>query len=72
MSHAKKLLSLALCLALLCVLLPRLALRTSAEVLSGYCGGEGDGSNLTWTLDTETGLLSISGSGAMADYGSGY
>ena len=36
-------------------------------VESGYCGGEGDGSNLTWTLDS-AGTLTISGSGAMADY----
>ena len=32
----------------------------------GNCGAEGD--NLTWTLDFETGLLSITGSGAMQDY----
>ena len=35
-------------------------------VASGYCGGEGDGTNLTWTLDTE-GTLTISGSGPMAE-----
>lgn len=35
---------------------------------SGNCGKEGDGSNLTWMLDTETGVLKISGSGAMFDY----
>ena len=33
---------------------------------SGYCGGEGDGTNLAWTLDTE-GLLTISGTGKMMD-----
>ena len=37
------------------------------ETLSGYCGGEGDGTNLTWTLTPE-GVLTISGQGAMADY----
>ena len=31
---------------------------------SGYCGGEGDGMNLTWTLDSD-GLLTISGKGVM-------
>ena len=35
---------------------------------SGYCGGEGDGTNLTWTLDWNTGVLTISGTGKMADY----
>jgi len=32
-----------------------------------YCGGEGDGTNLTWVL-TEDGELIISGTGKMADY----
>lgn len=36
------------------------------EPQSGYCGGEGDGTNLAWTLDTE-GLLTISGTGKMMD-----
>lgn len=36
-------------------------------VNSGYCGGEGDGTNLSWTLNSE-GLLTISGRGKMADY----
>ena len=34
-----------------------------AEVVSGTCG-----KNLTWTLNTETGLLKIEGSGEMNDY----
>ncbi len=38
-----------------------------AETYSGTCGAESDGSNLQWSFDTETGLLVISGSGAMAD-----
>ena len=33
-------------------------------VASGYCGGEGDGTNLTWKLDEE-GTLTISGNGSM-------
>ena len=39
-----------------------------AVVATGYCGGEGDGTNLTWTL-TDDGTLAVSGTGAMADYG---
>ncbi len=36
-------------------------------IASGYCGGEGDGTNLEWNL-SESGTLTISGTGAMADY----
>jgi hypothetical protein len=35
-------------------------------IASGYCGAEGDGTNLTWTLDSE-GLLTVTGTGAMKD-----
>ena len=66
----KRILSLFLAFALLCGLLPQMGLLAHAESYSGTCGAEGDGSNLTWTLDTDTGLLSIEGSGAMADYDS--
>ena len=38
-----------------------------AEILeSGTCGAEDDGSNVSWTLDSD-GVLTISGSGAMAE-----
>ena len=37
----------------------------AATVASGECGAEGD--NVTWVLD-DTGTLTISGQGAMADY----
>ena len=33
----------------------------------GYCGGEGDGKNLTWTLDSD-GVLVIEGQGKMKDW----
>ena len=33
----------------------------------GYCGGEGDGTNLTWTLDSD-GVLVIEGQGKMKDW----
>lgn len=36
-----------------------------AEILTGSCG-----SNLTYTLNTESGVLKIEGSGAMTDYSS--
>ena len=39
-------------------------------VNSGYCGGEGDGTNLKWELDSN-GTLTIRGRGAMEDNGSG-
>ena len=38
----------------------------SAETLSGTCG-----ENVNWTFDTETGVLDITGTGAMYDYGYG-
>ena len=63
MKNLKKHLSLLLSLVLLLTLLPRLSLTARAETYSGTCG-----KNLTWTLDTETGLLTIEGSGAM-EYG---
>jgi len=39
------------------------------ETISGYCGGEGDGTNLTWTL-TPDGTLTISGMDTMENYSS--
>ena len=39
----------------------------NVTVRSGTCGGEGDGSNVTWSL-SGAGVLTISGKGAMADY----
>ena len=35
---------------------------------SGFCGAEGDGENLWWKFDPETGTLTIEGEGEMADY----
>lgn len=45
------------------------AMTSATIVASGYCGGEGDGTNLTWTLDSD-GLLTISGKGEMGNYSS--
>ena len=42
----------------------------AAEIIDrGYCGGEGDGTNLTWTLDGD-GVLVIEGQGKMKDLSS--
>ena len=57
-------LSTALALLLLLTLLPG-GVRAAGTVASGNCGAEG--SSLTWTLDSD-GVLTISGTGAMADF----
>ena len=62
----KRLLSFVLAALMIASLLPAAALAADI-VASGTCGAEGDGSNLTWTLDSE-GVLTISGSGDMHDY----
>ena len=60
----KRLLTMALALCMLLSLLPVGA--AAADIVdSGTCGKNGD--NLTWTLDSN-GLLTISGTGEMADY----
>nr|WP_325195724.1 leucine-rich repeat protein [uncultured Oscillibacter sp.] len=56
--------ALACCMTLL--LFPVTAAAATIED-SGYCGGEGDGTNLRWTLDSD-GLLTISGVGEMDQY----
>lgn len=43
-----------------------LAYGANAEVVSGNCGEDGD--NVKWELDTENGVLTISGQGDMWDY----
>ena len=62
----KKLSAFLIVLAACLIILPGRAY--AADIIaSGTCGAEGDGSNLTWTLDSD-GVLTISGEGAMADY----
>ncbi|MBO8439554.1 MAG: leucine-rich repeat protein [bacterium] len=39
-----------------------------AEILSGYCGEGGDGTNVSYKFDTETGLLELQGYGATGNY----
>lgn len=55
-----------LLIPLLALLLPRAA---EAEILTGFCGAEGE--NISYTLDTESGELTLAGSGRMADYNEG-
>ena len=66
----KRVIAFFLTLILVCVaILPQMSFHAAAaETYSGTCGAEGDGSNLTWSLDTETGLLTIEGRGAMKNY----
>ena len=64
----KRFLGLLLALALIFGLLPQMGVTAHAEVYSGYCGGEGDGSNLIWSFDEATGVLTIAGSGDMRDF----
>ena len=62
----KRIFSFVLAVLMIASLLPATALAADI-VASGTCGAEGDGSNLTWTLDSD-GLLTISGTGAMKDF----
>ena len=61
----RRLTALALALCMLVALTSEIF--AADIVASGYCGGEGDGKNLTWTLDSD-GVLTISGKGEMANY----
>jgi hypothetical protein len=58
----RRLTALALALCMLAALTAEIF--AADTVASGYCGSEGDGKNLTWTLDSE-GVLTISGLGKM-------
>lgn len=51
----KKLLSILLVLSLMLALVPA---AFAVEPASGTCGAEGDGSNVTWTLDASGTLTS--------------
>lgn len=64
-SGFRRLVALALALCMLAALTSEIF--AADIVASGYCGGEGDGKNLTWTLDSD-GVLTISGTGKMKDY----
>ena len=66
----RKILSLVLAIVMMVGMLPSQAFAAeaapaSAEVVSGTCG-----ENAYWSLDTETGLFTVSGTGAMEGYAS--
>ncbi len=64
----KKILCLLLALLVINLSIPHVTLATELPT-SGPCGAEGDGSNVTWNLDSD-GTLTVSGSGKMKDYSS--
>ena len=59
---------LLLCVAIVTIMCA-LCFSLNAENYSGICDGGGDGSNITWSFDTDTGLLKFEGTGKMANYG---
>ncbi len=59
---------LLLCVAIATIMCA-LCFSLNAVNYNGKCGGEGDGSNITWSFDTDTGLLKFEGTGKMANYG---
>lgn len=59
----KKLCAVLVIITVLCVTVLTLTLSTSAATYSGTCGDSGD--NVTWSLDTATGVFTISGTGNM-------
>ncbi len=63
MKNWRKLWLLAVFALLLAVVL---GVSASAETMNGTCGNEGD--NLTWSLDTENGVLTVSGTGKMKNF----
>lgn len=64
----QKVISYFLTLCLLLGLIPGSAFAASTVLASGTCGAEGNESSLTWALDSD-GILTISGTGEMRDYG---
>lgn len=65
----KRIFAIAMVVILFFLSIPILRMQVSAEIYSGECGIDGD--NLTWTLDTSSGVLTIIGDGAMAEFEDG-
>lgn len=68
----KRFVSLLLAISMILSLMPVSAVTAFAQgessgEVSGYCGAENGGKNLSWTLDNN-GVLTITGNGAMKDY----
>lgn len=63
----KKVISLFLSLAMLLSIVSVVDFSAYADVQTGSCGD-----NVTYSLDTETGVLTISGTGDMYSYGPFY
>lgn len=61
----KTITKLLILMAAITLLTALLAVSAFAEIITGNCGAEGD--NVTYRLDTETGLLEISGVGKMGE-----
>ncbi|MDO5575400.1 MAG: leucine-rich repeat domain-containing protein, partial [bacterium] len=60
-----------LLIGLLCLLFAVMVpVRVLAETYGGNCGAQGYEANVTWSYDTVSKILTISGSGKMADYAS--
>lgn len=68
----KRMLSLLLALVMVLVLVPTVALAEDTPAMSGTCGASGNENNVKWELTDVDGdgkyTLTISGTGAMADY----
>ena len=67
MKNSKKILFFSVIVMLLTLLF---ALGASAEVVGGNCGAT-ESDSVTWSFDTETGKLTIGGTGAIANYTKG-
>ncbi len=65
MKYLKKWISFLVAFSMVLGMIPGTVLAEGSILASGTCGAQGD--NLTWTL-TDDGVLTVTGSGAMADY----
>ena len=66
MKTERKILALFLVMAMLLTQMVGFTLDISAETTTGSCNR-----NITWAFDSETGVLTVEGTGSMPDYGNG-